>query len=561
MSLTKVSYSMIKGAGLNVLDYGAYNDGTHPTETAAAIQAAITAAASGNSVLLPAGTYAISSTLTIPQSNFEFYGQGRAISILRFEGSAGSTALLIQAASGQQHEVRVHDLTIDGNSLADAGMWVKTGGTTHINSIFENIELKGTTNSALWLGSETLLPSSTVTQLSECVFNNFYIHNIAGDCAVRARGCFVAQICSFTGFTIDQTANYGIHIEQTPGPLFFSQSSLGGNISAVHSESTFSLSILTFVQCYLAEGIPIKFFQYGPNNTQSAFLSFFGVTPGGGSQNCFDFRGHYTSAVFNGCSLGVAIDPSIIFDDSGGRLFTSGCYVNNPYTTIITTPNVKVFSTDFGSGGNTATFISKRLGIDTNNPSTALQLVGTELAIAYKSGNALNAPSGVAVVAVGTTGASTWSYLVTGYTTTGETTASSTLSLANGNATLDGTNYNQLSWSYLAGCDGYNIYRTAVGSSPATFGYIGSATDSRTLTFQDTGLGANGVAAPAINTTNLTDLSPGGVKVDVVATGSLPAANALLNGRVLVENAGGGAANLIVYANNSRFRIAGGVAF
>jgi hypothetical protein len=63
MALTKVTYSMIEGQYVNVLDYGAYNDGTNATDTTTAIQAAITASA-GRPVYFPAGTYAVNSTLT-----------------------------------------------------------------------------------------------------------------------------------------------------------------------------------------------------------------------------------------------------------------------------------------------------------------------------------------------------------------------------------------------------------------------------------------------------------------------------------------------------------------
>ena len=55
MSLTKVTYSMIEGASVNVLDYGATGDGT--TDDTAAIQAAIDYASSlenGGSVIIPA---------------------------------------------------------------------------------------------------------------------------------------------------------------------------------------------------------------------------------------------------------------------------------------------------------------------------------------------------------------------------------------------------------------------------------------------------------------------------------------------------------------------------
>lgn len=54
MSLTKVSYSMIQGAPVNVLDYGAKGDGV--TNDTAAIQAAV---ANGGTIYFPDGTYEI----------------------------------------------------------------------------------------------------------------------------------------------------------------------------------------------------------------------------------------------------------------------------------------------------------------------------------------------------------------------------------------------------------------------------------------------------------------------------------------------------------------------
>ena len=47
----------------------------------------------------------------------------------------------------------------------------------------------------------------------------------------------------------------------------------------------------------------------------------------------------------------------------------------------------------------------------------------------------------------------------------------------------------------------------------------------------------------------------------VVATGSLPAAATAMNGAVIIEDAGAGDRNLIIYAGSQRFRIDGGTAF
>jgi hypothetical protein len=63
MSLTKVSYSMVVGAPVNVLDFGAIGNGT--TNDTAAIQAAINFAfaAGGGEVFFPVGTYLVTSML------------------------------------------------------------------------------------------------------------------------------------------------------------------------------------------------------------------------------------------------------------------------------------------------------------------------------------------------------------------------------------------------------------------------------------------------------------------------------------------------------------------
>ena len=80
MALTKVSYSMIDGAVINVFDYGATGDGT--TDDTAAIQAAITAAESNQQyrgVFFPVGTYKITDTLRIKKTQ-SWFGAGPVVS-------------------------------------------------------------------------------------------------------------------------------------------------------------------------------------------------------------------------------------------------------------------------------------------------------------------------------------------------------------------------------------------------------------------------------------------------------------------------------------------------
>lgn len=92
MSLTKVSYSMIDGASLNVLDFGAIGDGVADDTTA--IQATVTSAiANDKTVFFPDGTYKVTSSINLVSSvGFELriYGQSKAHTLINFYPSINS---------------------------------------------------------------------------------------------------------------------------------------------------------------------------------------------------------------------------------------------------------------------------------------------------------------------------------------------------------------------------------------------------------------------------------------------------------------------------------------
>ena len=66
MSLTKVSYSMINGAVVNVLDFGAVGDGRDSTDAIQAAINSINVTNGGGVVFFPKGVYKTTSMLTIP---------------------------------------------------------------------------------------------------------------------------------------------------------------------------------------------------------------------------------------------------------------------------------------------------------------------------------------------------------------------------------------------------------------------------------------------------------------------------------------------------------------
>jgi hypothetical protein len=118
MALTKVTYSMIDGATVNVLDYGA--DPTDINDSAAAINAAITAAVANNidSVYLPAGTYKCASTITL-LDNITLFGEGKS-SALHFLPSGGAQTAGITVANKTNFQIK--SLRVYGDSTANADL-------------------------------------------------------------------------------------------------------------------------------------------------------------------------------------------------------------------------------------------------------------------------------------------------------------------------------------------------------------------------------------------------------------------------------------------------------
>ena len=113
MALTKVSYSMITGAPVNVKDFGAVGNGV--TNDQAAFAAAIAAVAStGQSIYVPAGTYVIGNALS-STGHLNMFGDGDK-SILDFSGAtiAGSCITVSGALTQIQNisSASIYGLTV-----------------------------------------------------------------------------------------------------------------------------------------------------------------------------------------------------------------------------------------------------------------------------------------------------------------------------------------------------------------------------------------------------------------------------------------------------------------
>lgn len=123
MSLTKASYSMVTGAPLNVMDYGAVGNGV--ADDTAAINAAMTAAGVGlysRSVFFPSGQYKVTDTITVPVAVTVSgnYGSIEHPSVIIWAGN-DATADVIQFTTGADFDENRRSISGIGITTAGAG--------------------------------------------------------------------------------------------------------------------------------------------------------------------------------------------------------------------------------------------------------------------------------------------------------------------------------------------------------------------------------------------------------------------------------------------------------
>lgn len=152
MSLTKATYSMIEGAPINVLDYGAVGNGV--ADDTAAIQAAINACPANGSVDFGSGTYIVGSQLSgTSLSNARLYGRA----IIKAKNSTDFQYILdISNTTG----VTVEGLTFDANK-AGRGAAVGSLSCLKTNTSIRCTLLNCTFKNALGTASSSVAVSAS----------------------------------------------------------------------------------------------------------------------------------------------------------------------------------------------------------------------------------------------------------------------------------------------------------------------------------------------------------------------------------------------------------------
>ena len=215
MSLTKVSYSMIEGAPINVLDFGA-----DPTGVADSTSAFNDALAAGTNIYVPSGTYKITS-ISMPNKQVIVSGDGFDHTILNTSGAVGvdfqhvandnsSRAsqlnnLQIRAAAGTT-ALRINNLGTNLNHVMCRGGSIGIELNSSVSSIWEKVMAYGSTYGCAFRQATYNPSANEVIWL--CNFNNLATSgNVLGDYAtglyVNGFTAFMRH-CTFDQFDAEQ---------------------------------------------------------------------------------------------------------------------------------------------------------------------------------------------------------------------------------------------------------------------------------------------------------------------------------------------------------------------
>ena len=147
MSLTKVSFSMIKGEYVNVLDYGAIGT-ANPANVTADTAAFAAAMATGKNVFVPEGTYYSSSTISVGAYQI-LRGGGQGKTNIYYTG-AGSGIYLGDTGLGSLiYNCELHDLTVIATNRAATVVGVELQNCVYFSLSNLSIFGSGSPNSSV----------------------------------------------------------------------------------------------------------------------------------------------------------------------------------------------------------------------------------------------------------------------------------------------------------------------------------------------------------------------------------------------------------------------------
>lgn len=296
MSLTKVSYSMIKGAPVNVLDYGA--DPTGVADSTAAIQAAID---TGNTVWIPEGTYSVT-TIDLRGRYANIVGDGILQTVIKARSAVSTIFNAAESSDVQIAPVLISNMTIDGDNVV-------TGSAIsiryrHLSKIDTCYILNVTAPNA----SGIYAVDAWLNIVSNCRVTNCY----NGLTWAGSNHRSTVNSCSFTGCN-----NTGITCNSLGTALDGNNALVFNNCDVEFGNGLgayLKVSDAAFYGCYMGENLggPAFFVEAG-NILVSAGVVYFGYTTGS-----FAVTGSGGQVLFDKCTVNGQTYGSISYLMSGG---------------------------------------------------------------------------------------------------------------------------------------------------------------------------------------------------------------------------------------------------
>ena len=194
MALTKVTYSMIAGPAINLMDYIPTGTNTATTDCTSYIQAAIVAAKGVARIEVPAGNTFLVSNLTI-YAGTQIIGVG-GVPVFDFSASGRNTTYAIQNDTAAYcTNVILDNICLQGNDTAGYGWYIQSGQQFY-NS-YVNIKVTKFNSGVFHVGS--CYASKLIIEAERCyaaVYRTTDTYNTSVDLTLRATYCFYGMIAS-----------------------------------------------------------------------------------------------------------------------------------------------------------------------------------------------------------------------------------------------------------------------------------------------------------------------------------------------------------------------------
>lgn len=296
MSLTKVSYSMIKGAPVNVLDKGA--DPTGVADSTAAIQAAID---TGNTVWIPEGTYSITS-LDLKGKYPNIIGDGIHKTTLKARSSVAKLIDAYESSDVQVSPLLISNLTIDGdNKVTEAAISMRFRHFSKIDTCL--IFGVSASNASGIFAVDSWLNMFINCRVTAC-YNGITLYGSNHRSTVDS--------CSFTGCenTGINCNSFGTALDGNNALVFNNTDVEFGNGLGAYLD----VSDAAFYGCYMGENLGgPAFFVAAGNILVSAGVVYFGHTT-----NSYAVTGTGGRVLFDKCTVNGQTNGGISYLMSGG---------------------------------------------------------------------------------------------------------------------------------------------------------------------------------------------------------------------------------------------------